>query len=150
MREELYSGRHMDIAPDIVFLTASGYRAERDINQRYTAVVPLDILEKYSGLHDLNGIFVANGGTIERGIVLEGAEIVDVAPTALYALGVPVPRGVDGRILMEIFRPSYVESHPPQYRDMPITAPTGPSDFGLSEEEEQEVRDKLRGLGYLS
>lgn len=72
---------------------------------------------------------------IRRATSLEGAGIIDVVPTALYGLGLPVPDDVDGRILIDIFLPSHVESHPPRYSDVP--SEMRPSDIALSAEEEE-------------
>ena len=147
-REDIYSGQYFEIAPDIVFLTTSGFRAEREIAEEYVGPVPLHVLDKYNGLHKMNGILIARGKKIKTASTLEGAEIADVAPTVLYAMGLPVPEDMDGRILLDLFLPSHVESCPPQYSEAPLQVE--PSDFGLSAEEEQAMRDKLRGLGYLS
>jgi arylsulfatase A-like enzyme len=38
-----------------------------------------------------------------------GAELVDLAPTILYAVGAPVPRDLDGRVLTEVFTPEFLE-----------------------------------------
>ena len=34
---------------------------------------------------------------------IDGANIVDLAPTALHAMGLPVPDDMDGRVLTELF-----------------------------------------------
>jgi hypothetical protein len=35
---------------------------------------------------------------------LAGLKIYDIPPTVLHTFGIPVPDGMDGRVLMEIFR----------------------------------------------
>jgi predicted AlkP superfamily phosphohydrolase/phosphomutase len=147
-REDIYSGPYLEIAPDIVFVTSPRFRAEREIGQDYVAPVPLRQLEKYNGLHQMNGIFVARGKSIKAASTLDGARIIDIAPTVLYAMALPIPRDMDGRVLLETFLPSHMESHPPEYSDGLERGPI--ADFGLSPEDEQAMRDKLRGLGYLS
>jgi predicted AlkP superfamily phosphohydrolase/phosphomutase len=147
-QEEIYSGPYLQIAPDIVFVTSPQFKAEREIGPEYVCPVPLDQLEKYNGLHQMDGIFIAQGRRIKAASAVEGAGIMDVAPTVLYAMGLPVPEHMDGRVLVDAFVPSYLHAHPPQYTSG--SAPIQGLDSGLSPEDERAMRDKLRGLGYLS
>lgn len=58
------------------------------------------------GTHQKDGVFYACGPTITPGSRNpQGAafEIYDVMPTVLHTLGLPVPAGLDGRVLHEIF-----------------------------------------------
>src|SRR5262249_62286959 len=45
------------------------------------------------------GVFMAAGAGIASGRVLPAAEIVDVAPTLLHSLGLPVPADLEGRVV---------------------------------------------------
>jgi hypothetical protein len=58
-----------------------------------------------SGSHERapGGMFFARGPDIRGGLAFGRASIVDVVPTALYALGRPVARDLDGRIRTGIF-----------------------------------------------
>jgi len=147
-REELYSGPHAEIAPDIIFLTQEGFKAEGGMEESYCAPVPLHILEKNNGLHRMEGIFIAHGENIGRRVKVEGAQLVDLAPTILYALGMAIPEDMDGRILLEIFEPSFLASQKP--RSSEALSRERRAAQGLTAEEEKEIKDKLRGLGYLS
>jgi hypothetical protein len=40
---------------------------------------------------------------------------VDLTPTVLYYMGVPVARDMDGAVRADIFLPSYVSEHPVKY-----------------------------------
>lgn len=42
--------------------------------------------------------------------------LLDVTPTALHALGLAVPRSLDGRVLFETFEPAGPLARPPRYR----------------------------------
>jgi predicted AlkP superfamily phosphohydrolase/phosphomutase len=96
--------------------------------------------------HQRDGIFMAWGDGIRRGYDAGVCNIQDVAPTILYALGLPVADDMDGRVLDEIFerrfrgdRPVYVvDAYPP---DMV-------PDTGAAARES--LAKKLRTLGYLS
>jgi arylsulfatase A-like enzyme len=76
-------------------------------------------------------------GSIER------ADIIDLAPTTLHLLGVPIPDDVDGRVLVEVYEG---EALPAEHTSREV-AGGGPVD--LSETEEAEVLDRLKDLGYL-
>ncbi|MEJ2211153.1 MAG: phosphodiesterase, partial [Anaerolineae bacterium] len=106
------------------------------------------------GDHSLEGILIAHGPEIAPGR-LEDAALVDVAPTALYLLGRPVPATMDGRVLSEALAPALLASRPVQRQDQSLTGGQDEQDeieieeAPLTPEEEIEVRDRLRGLGYL-
>lgn len=69
-----------------------------------------------------DGVLLLAGEGIRPGTLLTGAELVDLAPTLLYALGLPVARDLDGRVLTEGFTPEFLEAHPltfvPSYESM--------------------------------
>ena len=100
-----------------------------------------------SGCHRPNGVFLAYGSTLKRGACIRGARIVDLAPTLLHLMGEAVPDDMDGRVLHEIFRPAFEEAHAVRYQ---VAATVGSREERvLSSEEEVEIEERLRGLGYL-
>ena len=72
---------------------------------------------QFNSSHSRRGVLIATGGPFRKGVSLfppdwvpgtdgngiESATIYDVFPTALAALHCPVPSGLDGRILTELF-----------------------------------------------
>jgi predicted AlkP superfamily phosphohydrolase/phosphomutase len=108
--------------------------------------------ETVSGTHKseaaLDGILVAAGGPLAVAKRVDGATILDVAPTVLHLLGLAVPAGLEGRVLTDAFDPGWLAEHPvragPAYSDLPVTAPPA-SDRGL----ENRLHDELRALGYV-
>lgn len=160
-REELYDGPYLEAMPDLVFTLRPNL-----------AVSPLQPglwmpTGWASGDHSPEGILVAWGAHVSPGRVAN-ARLIDVAPTALYLLGQPVPEAMDGDVLVGALDPALI-------RRMPVRrdpCPRSPSeegggdlaermDSGASEvsapgegaamtaEEEAEIRARLRGLGYL-
>ena len=146
-REELYTGQYTEIAPDIVFLTREGYKANSGLDE-VVSPVPLGEMVKYNGLHRMEGILAALGPNMRRGGEISDANILDIAPTILYALGQPIPSEMDGKVLQDLFAAGYVDEHPIRVTEFDGTGQTGDSE--LSEQDAQEMRDKLRGLGYIS
>jgi arylsulfatase A-like enzyme len=82
-------------------------------------------------------------------VQLDGASIVDVAPTVLYGMGLPVPEDMDGRPLLEIFTSDYRAANP--VRTAPPVASDGVESRPVYDAEEvEEMERRLRGLGYVS
>ncbi len=95
------------------------------------------------------GIIMMAGAGIHPAGRLEGARVYDVLPTALYALGLPVPHGLAGTVLIDAFEEKTLADHP-----ISLVFP--------SEGDHQEVRtldalpelgkqdlEELRALGYV-
>jgi len=88
---------------------------------------------------------------IGGGRTIEDARILDLAPTILYLMNLPVPDDMDGRVLTD----ALTTSRPVEYRPAGPSAAlrTGPpgdeAEAGLSVEETAEVEERLRALGYL-
>ncbi len=64
--------------------------------------------------HEPYGIFLAAGPRIRKGAVIEGASVLDAAPTLLHYLGLPVGRDMAGKVL-DVFEPDFLERHPIRY-----------------------------------
>jgi len=153
-REELYDGPFLDLLPDLVFDLGDGpyLASDAPMAARILEPLPPDLLQ---GRHRSTGVLAAAGAGISAGRRIEGARIVDVAPTVLYALGLPIPDDMDGRPLLEIFDDQYQASHPvrhaPAVKETDLTGLGKPARSTEStEEEEAEMERRLRGLGYIS
>ena len=96
-----------------------------------------------SGCHRREGIFIMQGAGIRPQLVLDSADILDVAPTIMALLGEAVPTVMDGRVLREAWEtPLEV-----RYGE-PVTT-NGVQSVGMSEEESAEITARLKSLGYL-
>lgn len=145
-REEVFTGPGMERAADIIFLCHGGeYVSETFPGWK--------VLEKTDwtrgmGTHRMDGMFMAYGPGIKKGATLQNASLQDLTPTLLYALRQPVPNDLDGRILEEIFEGDLRSAYPPQFVE-PKQLDTSAASTGYSAEEEQQVLERLRGLGYI-
>jgi hypothetical protein len=101
---------------------------------------------KHLGTHRIAGTLIARGPQIRQGQI-EGARLVDSAPTMLYLAGLAVPENMDGRVLADLFEPEYFERNPPRYEGR--TRDVDRDDFEYSEEEAKGVEERLKGLGYI-
>jgi len=146
-REEIYAGRHLDQAPDILFLPKNleyfGF-GEYEFGSN-------EVIEKVnrgiSGTHRMNGIFMLKGQPIRRGVEVKGAAIIDLAPTILYLMGVPVAEDMDGRVIVEALKPEYTDVDSLR-QGKTTTKPVSDLEV-LSPEEESQIVERLRGLGYV-
>ena len=67
-----------------------------------------------SGTHEAapDGFLMAYGATVARGRLLPRASVVDVVPTVLYFLGLPIGRDMDGYARTDVFQPTFTEERP--------------------------------------
>ncbi len=145
-KEEVYRGRYLDTMPDIIYLPVErGYVAQNPatfLTNRFV-LTNLDL----SATHTLDGILMAQGPGFRRGHRIQGANLMDLAPTILYLMGCKVPRDMDGRVLTELFEEKGLRGHPIEYT---ATTPEKPWEaFELSKDDQEEVLNRLKGLGYL-
>ena len=146
-REDLYTGPHSDNSPDLQFLPC-------DMTNKPLGTLDLTsnkfITPVYgnSGDHRMHGVMMGRGPELRRGIEIEGARIIDYAPTILHSFGVEVPADMDGRVLEEAFTEEYMGHNPVRLSD---AAAYGESEKAgaMTDEESEEIRERLRGWGYL-
>ena len=103
-----------------------------------------------SGDHRMHGILLGRGPELRRGARIEGARIIDYAPTILHSFGVEVPSDMDGRVLEGIFTEEYLRANPVRISETSGLDFDAPDESpAMTEEESEEIRARLRGLGYL-
>jgi hypothetical protein len=61
------------------------------------------------------GLLIVVGEGIRPSVLMAGSSALDVAPTLLYLLGLPVARDMEGRVLTEILEPWFAREHPVTY-----------------------------------
>ncbi len=143
-REELYSGPYLEEAPDLVVTMRDYAYMTRGGNELSATDVISEPTVNHSGNHRLNGMLIMQGPGIRPDYRVKGAHIMDVMPTVLHILGVPVPADVDGRVLSEAMeRPEFLADLAQK-----LTRETTGSKH-LSRDEEQLIRDRLKNLGYM-
>lgn len=150
-REELYSGDYFDEAPDIVFLPRRleyfGFGEYEFGSHKIIEAMKRGI----SGTHRMNGIFMAYGAAVRKGVEIQNANLTDLAPTILHLMGEAVPAHMDGHVLADALREDF-EPVIRQRRAVAVDsdAHSGPSAGEvLSAEEQKVLADRLRSLGYV-
>jgi predicted AlkP superfamily phosphohydrolase/phosphomutase len=145
-REEIYKGSRVVDAPDISFLPQ---------DMRYLPLGSADftsnkfMVEAFgiSGCHRMEGVMIANGAAIKQGINAAQTSIYDVTPTILYLLGYEVPEDMDGKVLANIIDENYLQANPLRFAAQVSADEAGEVEF--SEEENADVIERLRSLGYM-
>jgi len=102
-------------APGDLLLVISGFGMERvGLTKRIVARVlrQVDLTGSHEGAPD--GFVIAHGSQVVHAELPRGA-IVDVAPTVLYYLGLPVGRDMDGFPRSDMFVRAYRREHPVTY-----------------------------------
>jgi predicted AlkP superfamily phosphohydrolase/phosphomutase len=145
-REEVVHGPEAEWAPDL-FPVCRDYAYEL-----YDGLFSPQVLDDYRdlprGFHRMDGIFgVAGPGVAPRSGLT--ASLYDMAPTALYLAGCKLPP-MDGRVLEELLPEEVLARRPVELSDMDLpNAGEGAKGAPYSAEEEAQIEESLRNLGYL-
>ena len=105
-----------DLAPGDLLLVVSGFGMDRE-SWLKQLVARVRGEGDRPGSHDRapDGFLVAFGSQVAPNASLPRGAIVDIAPTVLYYLGVPVGRDMDGFPRVDLFLRSYTVEHPVTY-----------------------------------
>lgn len=144
-REEAFNGRFSELLPDLILVTRDSRYVP--LEGRSAEGVFINSTTT-SGAHAPYGIFIAHGNDIHQGVRIENAHLRDIAPTALYALNEPLTEDMDGRILQEVFTAQgnaerNISHIGTSYRD-------GVAGGAFDAEEQEEIQERMRALGYIS
>ena len=146
-KEEIFRGDRAEHLPDLVMVPARfEYMPFGDVDFASNRVV--EPILGQTGTHRMEGMVVLKGPGVRAGAELEGAEIIDLAPTILYAMGLPVPADMDGRVLAQAFEPTVLAQRPLEVMDAELPAELAVESY--SPEDEEQVRERLRSLGYVA
>jgi predicted AlkP superfamily phosphohydrolase/phosphomutase len=157
-KQDIYHGPYLDQAPDLTLAWWDGITLlgkpsfTQDGHEpvvSFTGGRPISAGE-WGGTHALQGILVFRGKPFHKGKKLEQVEIVDLAPTLLHILGLPIREDMDGRVLHEAFKAEFAAAHGIATRirgDSDDEA--SPQERTYSDAEAVKVEERLRGLGYI-
>jgi predicted AlkP superfamily phosphohydrolase/phosphomutase len=149
-KEELYHGHFLNSAPDLLaimrdltYITRMGYEfaEQRGIlfREPYT---------KESGSHRREGILIGSGPDIVDGQKLTDNDIQNLTPTLLHLQNCAIPNYMDGNVITELLSANFSDQHPIQTYEAEIEKREGMLD-SWNEENEAEISDRLKKLGYL-
>lgn len=145
-REELYDGPYVDEAPDVIFVPRDmSYKALGTLD--FTSNNFMDPVYGNSGDHRMNGIFLGLGPGFAAGSQVDPLSILDIAPTVLYLLGLPVPRAMDGKIAEAALDKEHLAQNRPEFVDKEVLGRIGVG--RMSSEDRDDIKRRLEGIGYI-
>jgi predicted AlkP superfamily phosphohydrolase/phosphomutase len=157
-KDEVYQGPYIDQAPDLMFSwweeegleSRKSSSGARHPSLRAYAEAREELAASWSGTHRVHGILLMKGTPFRAGITLSQAHIMDVAPTLLYLLGLPVPTEMDGRVMLDAFREEFVSLHPVRYQENGLLMHASPpSEAVYTMLETAKIQERLKDLGYI-
>jgi predicted AlkP superfamily phosphohydrolase/phosphomutase len=107
--DDSFGGPCRDHMPDLVIVWDPGARVTTELSMEQYGLVRVEhpncgVAPYYTGNHWPNAFVAAVGPGVPDGLTLQGASILDLAPTILARFGVEIPAYMDGRVLPELTR----------------------------------------------
>lgn len=151
-RNEKYQGNFVNRSADITFnwkpeAVINGIESQhaRPVREPKNWDWPVDLP---TGGHSMDGIFLATGPLVKNKVVVNEAQLMDIAPTILYFFDKEIPQDMDGKVLTEIFVPDYIEANPPRSSAKMGQLKEEQEDI-YSEEDSSVIEQRLKDLGYI-
>ncbi|GAC1650042.1 MAG: alkaline phosphatase family protein [Herpetosiphon sp.] len=147
-RSELYNGPYAEHGADLnVLMRDMNYIAHGWREMTYERVFAPASDE--TGTHRPLGVIIGYGPGIAAAGRRGEAQIVDVAPTILWLLGLPLPDDLDGKTIESFLHAGALGAQPPvAIASMAAPAPHFVEDWGDSDDEAA-VLERLKSLGYV-
>ncbi|MDX2039089.1 MAG: alkaline phosphatase family protein [Isosphaeraceae bacterium] len=142
---EIYQGPHAELAPDLT-VVLEDWRYRTIGLHDFTTNQVISPAFGPTGDHRMEGVIIAHGAGIRPGAEPRGATLLDIAPTVLHLLGVPVPTDMDGRVLTELLDDAHAA---PMYEANVGGGSESVEPAAYSEEEDAAIQQRLADLGYL-
>lgn len=155
-REDIYRGPFAHLAPDLSIAWSDYAYTSYHIMDHKGPLYALPWRDEdfgrfeYAANHRPEGILLAKGSGIKQGAELQGAKLIDIAPTILHIMGLGVPDQMDGTVLGDLFDPD------DRFLTRQVSFTDSASDDSrcrdgdaYSAGEVEQIEEHLRSLGYL-
>jgi predicted AlkP superfamily phosphohydrolase/phosphomutase len=142
--QDVYHGPWVQNGPDLIAVPAEDYAFGAPSLVAHPApFTNIDFQLEIPGGHHPDGLLIWRGEGIgsRQGL---GASLMDITPTVLARLGVPIPDHMDGQVLDDLFDRPLEPTYQPWLPDEAVA-----SGEGYSDEDEEALHQRLAGLGYL-
>ncbi len=113
---------------------------------------PRDIPKEPAGPayeHSPYGIFLLKGPGIKKDEIVYGASLLDVTPTILACLGLPVGEDMDGKVLTQVFEDEPIVQTIDSWEDVPGESGMHTTPEGEDEDANARMLEQLVELGYI-
>ena len=135
---EIYPDSQNGISlPDVVLIPKDGYGFSMSVSDAPPRV-------SNEGNHRHNGVLIIGGNGLQRPAPDFRPNLIDIAPTVLHLLGLPVPSDMDGRVLEEIF-----PALPPVSFEEVDQRNLSTTSTEYTAHEAELIEQRLKGLGYV-
>ncbi len=101
-------------------------------------------------MHREDGVLFVRGPGIRKGVEITGASVLDIGPTLLALMGLPVADDMDGRPLTNVMEPDFLETRPVTTIDTYETGEPTEEPEPIPSPVDEEIKEQLRSLGYIS
>jgi predicted AlkP superfamily phosphohydrolase/phosphomutase len=146
-REEIYGGKFLAELPDLYFLPSDPTQAVFGDFEFSSNKLVEPASAAISAQHRMDGVFIAAGPGIRRGVEVGGLEVSDITPMVLYMMGLAIPEGLDGKVKTDVFEAAEIARRPPAYFKPDAG---GAPDERRRATDDESVKQRLKGLGYIS
>ncbi|MEK6715285.1 MAG: alkaline phosphatase family protein [Candidatus Omnitrophota bacterium] len=146
-KEEIYSGPFTQDGFDLCLEIEDGrYLLRSGANTREI----FRLSEDWTGTHKKNGVIICYGNSFKKALHLENAQIIDLTPSILYLLGIPILYDFDGKVLKDAIKNDYLIQKPIEYKvvsekNSEIKRVKNSND----KEDISKVEKRLADLGYI-
>ena len=144
--EDIFEGWALDDAPDLIVRTSPEYTLSGGYSDSLLETSTQGGSDR-SGDHRKEGVLIASGPSFDEGTYDDGT-ILDIAPTLLYLHRCPIPNSMDGKVLDEILNSETLADTEPEWTDRYSRSTRKTRSW--NDEEEAELEDQLKSMGYLS
>jgi predicted AlkP superfamily phosphohydrolase/phosphomutase len=160
---EIYHGPHTNKAPDLLpswwedgFLLEQSSAGNSPPPNVERSTTPIQGGVEFAASHRLDGVLMMSGGPVLQDFRFDDAKIVDVAPTVLYLMGLPIPSDMDGRVLTEALDEDFIAANPLRIEvaadddaDLDEANHVADSRQAFNDEESEMIAKRLQALGYI-
>lgn len=140
-KEEIYSGNCLESAPDLILEEDGRYAFKTDWSlDEVRDSSQYGVIK--SGSHRKNGFLILYGNSFKQKEKIEDAEIIDICPTILHLLGLPIGLEMDGKPLVRYMKE-------PKEIKLDSYSNLRKIDLDNQKIDEEQVKEKLKNLGYM-
>lgn len=148
-KEDVFKGVYLKQIPDIIFLTDGDFKASMYFSRNW--IGPCENKQHLTGSHDsaYRGVFLAAGNDISK-VEIRDFNMTDFLPTILAYYNIEVPDCIDGKSRAEIFK-EYLDGvgHTSLKCDAVLKDVERSEGSLFTVKEEEEIKERLKNLGYL-
>jgi predicted AlkP superfamily pyrophosphatase or phosphodiesterase len=149
-------GRYLDAVGDscaVMVVGDHGFETKPDLKVRWERGEKVRTVEGGKDVpwdHGIDGAYIFRGPGVRAAYRGEDASVVDVTPTMLAYLGLPVARDMDGSPMVDVLTDPFLKAHPIQYIDTYETGEPRGDQAPLESPMDEGLKEKLRALGYIN